>query len=592
MEKLSSNQLRRLYLDFFKERGHAVLESASLIPENDPTVLFTTAGMHPLVPYLMGAKHPQGTRLASVQKCVRTVDIEEVGDATHCTFFEMLGNWSLGDYFKRESIAFSYDFLINVLKIPRERIAVSVFKGDGDSPKDVESADYWLEQGLKPSQVYFLPKKNNWWGPAGLTGPCGPDTEIFIDTGKPKCSGDCSPACDCGKFIEIWNNVFMQYNKTPEGVFEPLAAKNVDTGMGLERTVGILNGLNSVYETDLFSGAISFIEAASEKKYGENPEIDRAMRIVADHIRTAAFILGDEKGVTPGNIDQGYVLRRLIRRAIRYARQLSVGTVALSELSGLYADLYADVYPELKKNRDRIVEEIEKEAEKFERTLSSGLKEFEKVAAASNGTIAGNMAFHLYDTFGFPIEITEELARDRGLLVDKAGFEAAFAAHQQLSQAGAEQKFKGGLHDHSEETTRLHTATHLLQAALRVVIGDEVKQKGSNITSERLRFDFSFHRPLTDEEIAETEDLVNQMIKSGIDVEIEEKTVEEAKSDGALGVFDSKYGEVVKVYSIGNFSKEICGGPHAKNTSELGVFKIEKEQSSSSGVRRIRATLK
>ncbi|MDR2090574.1 MAG: alanine--tRNA ligase [Clostridiales bacterium] len=593
MEKLSSVELRKQYLNFFKERGHAVLDSASLIPENDPTVLFTTAGMHPLVPYLMGEKHPLGKRLASVQKCVRTSDIEEVGDATHLTFFEMLGNWSLGDYFKKESIKFSYAFLTEVLKIPKERFVVSVFKGDSDCEKDIESADYWVKEGLKPSQVYFLPKKNNWWGPAGLTGPCGPDTEIFIDTGKEKCSPSCSPACDCGKYIEIWNNVFMQYNKTADGKFVPLENKNVDTGMGLERTVCILNGLKSVYETDLFQDAIALIEARSGKKYGENPDVDKAVRIIADHTRTAVFILGDENNVTPGNVDQGYVIRRLLRRAIRYSGQLGAGTALLTELAALYAEKYENVYSELFKNRERIISEIAKESEKFDRTLAGGLKEFEKVAAVSAGTgvIDGAAAFRLHDTFGFPVEITEELARDRGLTVDREGFGAAFAVHQQKSQAGAEQKFKGGLHDHSEQTTKLHTATHLLQAALRRVLGDTVFQKGSNITAERLRFDFSFDRPMTAEEIAEAERLVNEVIAQKIDVVMEEMTVEEARSGGALGVFESKYGETVKVYTVGNFSKEICGGPHAKNTGELGSFKIEKEQSSSSGVRRIRGTI-
>jgi alanyl-tRNA synthetase len=640
MENLSSVELRKSYLNFFRERGHAVLDSASLIPENDPTVLFTTAGMHPLVPYLMGEKHPRGKRLASVQKCVRTGDIDEVGDATHLTFFEMLGNWSLGDYFKKESIKFSYNFLTEVLKIPKDRFVVSVFKGDSDCPKDIESADYWVKEGLSPSQVYFLPKRNNWWGPAGLTGPCGPDTEIFIDTGKEKCSPDCSPACDCGKYIEIWNNVFMQYNKTADGKFIPLENKNVDTGMGLERTVCILNDLKSVYETDLFVDAIRLIETRSGRKYGENPETDKAIRIIADHTRTATFILGDEKGVTPSNVDQGYVLRRLLRRAIRYSGQLGAGTALLTDLAALYAEKYENVYAELFAGRERIISEIAKEAEKFDRTIAGGLKEFEKVAAAVgrkgladgtngidrttvdgfdgiidgaaktiggfggmngidaaksvggfDGIIDGAAAFRLYDTFGFPIEITEELAGERGLKVDRAGFDAAFALHQQKSQAGAEQKFKGGLYDNSERTTRLHTATHLLQAALRRVLGEGVFQKGSNITAERLRFDFSFDRPMTGEEIAEAERLVNDVIAQKIDVIVEEMSVEEAKNAGALGVFESKYGESVRVYTVGEFSKEICGGPHAKNTGELGSFKIEKEQSSSSGVRRIRGTI-
>ena len=595
MEKITSKDLRSLYLNFFAEKGHAVIRSASLIPENDPTVLFTTAGMHPLTPYLLGQKHPAGNRLTDVQKCVRTGDIDEVGDASHCTFFEMLGNWSLGDYFKKEAIHWSYEFLTSekYLGIPKERRAVSVFAGDDDAPRDEESADIWMECGLKPEQIFYLPKKNNWWGPAGITGPCGPDTEMFFDTGKPKCSDGCGPQCDCGKNLEISNDVFMQYNKKEDGSFEPLRQKNVDTGMGLERTVCVINGLGSVYETDVFEGAIRCIESLSGKKYGIDDETTRAIRIVADHVRTATFMLGDQIGVTPSNVDQGYVLRRLIRRAIRFMRSLGIGKGEMVKLAAHYVDFYAEVYPELAENRQKIMDELTKEEEKFSRALEQGTKEFERAAAkAQNGVIDGQTAFRLYDTFGFPIEMTVEFAKEKGLAVDTEGFSEKFAEHQKKSQLGSEQRFKGGLADHSEKTTKLHTATHLLQAALRKVLGDEVAQKGSNITEERLRFDFSFSRPMTKEEIAETQKLVNEAIQRKMPITCEEMTVEEAKAQGAIGLFGDKYGEVVKVYTMGDFSKEICGGPHASNTGDLGEFVITKEQSSSSGVRRIKAELR
>ena len=595
MEKITSKDLRSLYLNFFAEKGHAVIRSASLIPENDPTVLFTTAGMHPLTPYLLGQKHPAGNRLTDVQKCVRTGDIDEVGDASHCTFFEMLGNWSLGDYFKKEAIHWSYEFLTSekYLGIPKERLAVSVFAGDEDAPRDEESADIWMECGLKPEQIFYLPKKNNWWGPAGITGPCGPDTEMFFDTGKPKCSDGCGPQCDCGKYLEIWNDVFMQYNKKEDGSFEPLKQKNVDTGMGLERTVCVINGLGSVYETDVFEGAIRCIESLSGKKYGIGDQTTRAIRIVADHVRTATFMLGDQIGVTPSNVDQGYVLRRLIRRAIRFMRSLGIGKGEMVKLAAHYVDFYAEVYPELAENRQKIMDELTKEEEKFSRALEQGTKEFERAAAkAQNGVIDGQTAFRLYDTFGFPIEMTVEFAKEKGLAVDTEGFREKFAEHQKKSQLGSEQRFKGGLADHSEKTTKLHTATHLLQAALRKVLGDEVAQKGSNITEERLRFDFSFSRPMTKEEIAETQKLVNEAIGRKMPITCEEMTVEEAKAQGAIGLFGDKYGEVVKVYTMGDFSKEICGGPHASNTGDLGEFVITKEQSSSSGVRRIKAELR
>ena len=595
MKQINSKELRSLYLNFFNEKGHAIIRSASLIPENDPTVLFTTAGMHPLTPYLLGQKHPAGNRLTDVQKCVRTGDIDEVGDASHCTFFEMLGNWSLGDYFKKEAITWSFEFLTSekYLNIPVERLAVSVFAGDADAPRDDESAQIWMSCGLKKEQIYYLPKKNNWWGPAGVTGPCGPDTEMFFDTGKPACGDNCGPQCDCGKYLEIWNDVFMQYNKKEDGTFEPLKQKNVDTGMGLERTVCVINGLKSVYETDVFAGAIKCIEDLSGKKYGESEDVTKAMRIIADHVRTATFMLGDQIGVTPSNVDQGYVLRRLIRRAIRFMRQLGIQKGEMVKLAMHYVDFYQEVYTELVDNRKKIHDELNKEEEKFSKALDQGIKDFERVVSRLNVTVIdGQTAFRLYDTFGFPIEMTTEFAAEKGLTVDVEGFQAKFAEHQKKSQLGSEQRFKGGLADHSEKTTKLHTATHLLQAALRKVLGDEVAQKGSNITEERLRFDFSFSRPMTKDEVAEAQRLVNEAIAAKMPISCAEMTVEQAKAQGAIGLFGDKYGEVVKVYSMGDFSKEICGGPHAENTGDLGTFVITKEQSSSSGVRRIKAELR
>ncbi|MDR2634779.1 MAG: alanine--tRNA ligase [Clostridiales bacterium] len=591
MKKLNSAELRAAYLEYFKARGHAVIPTASLIPENDPTVLFTTAGMHPLVPYLLGQKHPAGKRLTNVQICVRTGDVDEVGDASHCTFFEMLGNWSLGDYFKRESITWSFGFLTGVLGIDLKNIAVSVFAGDGDCPRDDESAEIWKSLGVPAAAVFFLPKENNWWGPAGQTGPCGPDTEIFIDTGKEKCGADCSPACNCGKYLEIWNNVFMQYFKNADGSFTPLKSPNVDTGMGLERTVCILNGFKSVYETDLFAPAVKRLEELCGRRADESPQTGRAVRIVADHVRTAIFMLGDTKGITPSNVDQGYVLRRLIRRAVRFGRFIDLPETGLREIAAVHIEKYKDVYPFIADNADKIISELVKEEEKFSKTLAQGVKEFEKlVRFIPDRKISGKTAFRLYDTYGFPLEMTEEMAAEAGFSVDREGFETAFREHQEKSKEGAEQKFKGGLADDSAAVARLHTATHLMHEALRRVLGGDIKQRGSNITAERLRFDFEFDRPMTTDEIKTVEELVNGEIKKASLVEFSEKSVADAKAFGAIGVFDDKYGERVKVYTIG-FSKEICGGPHAENTGELGKFIIQKEQSSSAGVRRIRAVL-
>ncbi|MDY2656484.1 MAG: alanine--tRNA ligase [Candidatus Limiplasma sp.] len=594
MKTYHSSELRSMFLKFFKDHGHAVISSASVIPENDPTVLFTTAGMHPLVPYLMGAKHPAGNRLTDVQKCVRTGDIDDVGDFSHLTFFEMLGNWSLGDYFKEQMIPWSWEFLTSpeYLGLPKDRLAFSVFAGDEDCPRDEESAELWRKCGVADDHIFFLPKENNWWGPAGITGPCGPDTEMFIITDKEPCGPDCSPACSCGRYLEIWNDVFMQYNKKADGTFEPLAQKNVDTGMGLERTICVLNGKKSVYETDLFADILKKISELSGKEYGSDDETTRAFRIIADHMRTSTFIMGDDRGVSPSNVDQGYVLRRLIRRAVRYGMGIGMPEGFTGEVAKVIIEQYKDVYPELKRNEAFVLEQLSLEESRFARTLKQGNREFDKlVEKVQDGQIDGVSAFHLYDTYGFPVEMTQELARERGLTVDMDGFHECFRKHQATSQAGAEQRFKGGLADHSEQSARLHTATHLMHAALRKVLGPEVAQKGSNITAERLRFDFSFGRKMTKEELAEVERLVNEAIESHTPITCEEMTVAEAKEQGAIGLFESKYGEQVKVYTMGPYSKEICGGPHAQNTGDLVSFKIKKEESSSAGVRRIKAVI-
>ena len=594
MKTYHSADLRAMFLKFFQDHGHAVISSASVIPENDPTVLFTTADMHPLVPYLMGQKHPAGTRLTDVQKCVRTGDIEDVGDFSHLTFFEMLGNWSLGDYFKKEMIPWSWEFLTSekYLGLPKDRLAFTVFAGDKDCPRDEESANLWRSCGVADDHIFYLPKENNWWGPAGVTGPCGPDTEMFIITDKEPCGPDCSPACSCGRYLEIWNDVFMQYNKKEDGTFEPLAQKNVDTGMGLERTICVLNGKKSVYETDLFENILGKIAELSGKTYGEDEATTKAFRIIADHMRTSTFIMGDDRGVSPANVDQGYVLRRLIRRAVRYGMEIGMPEGFTGEIAKVIIEQYKDVYPELKRNEAFVLDQLALEETRFAKTLKQGNREFEKLAQrVKDGRIDGESAFHLYDTYGFPVEMTCELAKDAGLTVDMEGFKECFKKHQATSQAGAEHRFKGGLADHSAQSARLHTATHLLHAALRKVLGDEVAQKGSNITAERLRFDFSFGRKMTKEEIAEVERLVNEAIDAHAPIVCEEMTVPEAKAQGAIGLFTSKYGENVKVYTMGPYSKEICGGPHATNTGDLKSFKIQKEESSSAGVRRIKAVI-
>lgn len=585
---MKAKELREAYVDFFKDRGHAHIRSASLVPENDPTVLFTTAGMHPLVPYLLGQKHPEGKRLVNYQKCIRTGDIDEVGDASHLTFFEMLGNWSLGDYFKEESIRFSFEFLTEVLRLRIDQLAVTAFEGEGLIPKDEETAEIWHSLGMPKEQIFFFGREDNWWGPAGQTGPCGPDTEIFYDDGRPACCPECGPTCDCGKYTEIWNNVFMEYFKDADGKFTPLENKNVDTGMGLERVLRIMNGRETVFDTELFENVILKVEEITGKKYADNK---RPFRIIADHIRAATFIMGD--GVSPARIGQGYILRRLIRRASRYLSSLGVDEVVMRDISRIVIDDYKDSYPELERGREQILTGIEAEERKFHSTLSKGLRRFDEMVEGcrTGSTLDGAQVFRLFDTFGFPIELTKELADEKGLIVDVDDFDLRFKEHQERSRAGAEQKFKGGLADDSEETTKLHTATHLLNAALRKIVDPSISQRGSNITAERLRFDFSFDRKVTPEEQKEVEDYINEIIRMDLPIICDEMSCDDARGRGAVGVFDDKYGDKVLVYSIGDVSCEICGGPHVKSTGELEGFKIKKEESSAAGVRRIRAVV-
>ncbi len=590
---MKAKELRAKYIEFFKENGHAEIKSAPLIPDNDPTVLFTTAGMHPLVPYLLGEKHPLGTRLTDYQKCIRTGDIEEVGDPVHLTFFEMLGNWSLGDYFKVESIGYSFDFLTNErwLNIPLDRLAFTVFAGDEDAPFDEEAFNEWRKHGVSEKRIAKLPKKDNWWGPAGETGPCGPDTEIFYWTGPLPTPEVFEPSDK--RWVEIWNNVFMQYFKNAEGKFEPLKQQNVDTGMGVERVTAILQGKASCYDTEIFAPLFAKLD---ELRGIETPaERTRSERIIVEHMRAATFIMGD--GVTPGKVDQAYVLRRIIRRAIREAMKLELNKSFTVAMAQVVIDNYKDVYSELAVNEKVILEEFEREEHQFASALEKGTREFEKLIARvpahiERKVISGKNAFYLYETYGFPIEMTVEMAAEKGFSVDMEGYQKAFEKHQELSRQGAEQKFKGGLADHSDETARLHTATHMLHKALRIVLGDHVAQKGSNITAERLRFDFSHPDKMTPEQIAEVQRIVNEQIQRELPVVCEEMTVDEARAAGAIGLFGDKYGERVKVYSIGDYSKEICGGPHAQNSKDLGEFIIQKEESSSRGVRRIKAIIK
>ena len=581
--------IRDKYIEFFVSKGHKQIPSAPVVPENDPSVLFNTAGMQPLVPYLMGEPHPYGTRLCDYQKCIRTNDLDEVGDVTHHTFFEMLGNWSLGDYFKKESITWSFELLTKHLNIPVEKLSVTVFKGNDIVPADNESADLWKSLGIPENRIAFLGEDDNWWPNMELTGPCGPDTEIFYWRSDEEVPSKFDPEND--NWVEIWNNVFMQYNHKPDGTFEPLKKKNVDTGMGLERITAVLEGVNDNYESSIWKGTIKKIEEISGKSYYGN---EKAFRIIADHIKAAVFISSDPAGIKPSNTDQGYILRRLIRRAIRYAKMIDIDINSNweSEIAKNIIDEYKKYYSELSTNENVVMEVLKNEKIKFSRTLEKGLREFEKIVKNLNeNEINKDLAFKLYDTYGFPIELTLELAKERGLTVDEKGFYEKFKAHQELSRTASAGKFKGGLAGNSEIETKYHTATHLLNAALKVVINKDVHQKGSNITDERMRFDFSCDHKLTDEEKKAVEDLVNKWIDEGLPVTKKEMSKEEAIKSGAECMFIEKYPDIVTVYSIGDVSKELCGGPHVNNTSELGHFKIKKEEASSAGVRRIKAIL-
>ncbi len=620
---ITSSELRTRFLNFFRRRGHSILPSASLIPENDPTVLFNTAGMQPLVPYLLGETHPMGKRLANSQKCVRLTDIDEVGDQNHLTFFEMLGNWSLGDYFKAESIEWSMDFLTSKeygLGLDPFKIFVTVFSGDEKSEKDLDSINIWKkvfssfgidarvygEEGLETAndklkplfKIFPLGKEDNWWPTGGKNpGPQGPDTEIFYYWGQdsPNLEQE-RPGFNDANFWEIWNNVFMEFKREGEN-YKKLEQANVDTGMGLERAVSVITGEKDVFKGDFFVPVIKFLETEYDIVYGEDPEKTKALRIIADHLRAAVFILGEDNKVAPSNLGPGYILRRLIRRSLRYQKKLApenkIRWGVSERVARLFIDNYAQTYDNLARNFSFIIQEIKKEEARFEKTLERGLKEWERIA--KQGKISGEDIFKLFSTYGFPTELTEELAEEKGIKIDKEGLEDAIKNHHEASRKGAEAHFKGGLLDTSEETTRLHSATHLLQASLRKILGSEIEQKGSNITPDRLRFDFSFGRKITDEELKKTEEMVNDMIKSALSVEIEEMSYPKALKLGALGFFKDRYGDKVKVYTFGPkegpFSREICNGPHVKNTAELGHFKIIKEEASSAGVRRIKAIL-
>ncbi|MCQ2594513.1 MAG: alanine--tRNA ligase [Treponemataceae bacterium] len=593
---MTANELRSKYIAFFKSKGHAEISGKSLIPDNDPSVLFTTAGMHPLVPFLLGEPHPAGTRLTDYQKCVRTGDIDEVGDPSHLTCFEMLGNWSLGDYFKKESIAFSYEFLTSKdwLGLDPKKISVTVFAGDESAPRDDEAAGYWKEVGMPEDKIAYLPASDNWWA-AGPTGPCGPDTEIFYWVGEGMPPVGSNKGTDSANWMEIWNNVFMQFNRIDEKTLVKLPKQNVDTGMGLERTNCILQGKTSVYLTEVFQPIINTVEKLSNYTYGTDDEKDKSVRIIADHSRSAVFIIGDQKGVTPSNVGAGYVLRRLIRRAVRHGMKLGIDQSFLPQIAEAVIENFKCAYPELEENAEKVKKELAAEENKFRDALKKGEAEFQKLLPNlmknPKKEISGKVAFRLYDTFGFPLELTQELGAENGFTVDVEGFKEAEKKHQELSRTQSAGAFKGGLAERSEVTTKYHTATHLLQAALRQVLGDHVAQKGSNITEERMRFDFSHPQPMTKEEVQKVQDIVNEQIKRNLPVTMEIMSLEDAKASGATALFGEKYEANVKVYTIGDFSKEVCGGPHVENTSTLGTFKIVKEQSSSAGVRRIKAVL-
>ena len=594
MKNFTVKQLKKLWIDFFTSHNHSQIQGSSLVPENDASVLFTTAGMQPLVPYLLGKPHPQGKRLFNVQRCLRTNDIDSVGDANHFTFFEMLGNWSLGDYFKEEAIHNSFEFLTSekYLGLPISRLAVTVFEGDESAPRDDESAKIWENAGMPKEQIFFFGKEHNWWS-AGETGPCGPDTEMFYVTDVPACGPNCSPACDCGHYVEIGNNVFMQYVVKNAGEKpELLSQKNVDTGMGLERNVAALNGCESAYDIDVMRGAIDVLESISQAKYHDDERTTKSFRIVVDHMRASTFILGDEHRVSPSNVGQGYVLRRLIRRAVTYAKNIGADVTKLSLLVDYFVDYYEDDTPILRANHDAIVNELQAEVKKFNNTLNSGMKEFEKALTnIKSGVMGGDVAFKLKDTFGFPIELTVELAEQKGLKVDMQGFKQEVEKHQQLSRANVSQVFKGGLAGQGEMETKYHTCTHIVLQTLRRMYGDFIEQRGSNITSERMRFDFNLDRKMTDEEKKQLEDIVNQKIAEDLPVTFKTMTPKEAHEIGAIGIFDSKYGDEVTVYFIGDYDVQICGGPHVKHTGELGHFKLQKEESCGAGIRRIKGIL-
>ena len=608
MEKLTSKQLREKWIKFYEARGHKNIGAVSLLGDGTTGVMFNVAGMQALMPYLLGKPHKDGTRLCNIQGCVRTIDIDSVGDESHCTFFEMMGNWSLGDYFKKEKTKWSVEFLTKELGFDINKICSSVFAGDENAKRDEETASYLMEAGIKKENIFFLPKSDNWWELEGTTGtPCGPDNEWFYPRHDNPCSDNCDITCDCGRYVEIGNDVYMQYKKLENG-YEELEKKNVDTGFGFERVLMYVNGLNDVYLTDVFKEVIDYLSSSANKNYGTDISATKAMRIIADHMRTGVMLIGDKNGIVPSNVGAGYILRRLLRRAIRYAKQLNLGEKELLDVSKIYIEkIYNEAYPNLIEKEEYILSEISKEIEKFSKALDDGEKEFEKVVSGlirknefmkqkdakyeEDKTITGKAAFRLYDTFGFPIEMTEELALERGLIVDKEGFDEAFKHHQEISKQAEKGTFKGGLADDSYECAKLHTATHLLLAALKKMFGADVHQCGSNITPERLRFDFNLDRKMTEEEIKQIEAEVNKNIQSAIPVEFYELPIEKAKEMGATGIFESKYGEVVKVYKIGDVSCEMCGGPHAKNTKDLNKFKITKEESSSAGVRRIKAVI-
>ncbi len=601
--KITGKELRQKWLDFYKSKGHVDIGAVSLVGDGSTGVMFNVAGMQPLMPYLLGAPHPAGKRLCNVQGCMRTVDIDSVGDASHFTFFEMMGNWSLGDYFKKEKTAWTFEILTKVFGLDKDKLCATVFEGNESAPRDEETAGLLIGLGILPEHIYYLPKEDNWWELEGTEGtPCGPDNEWFYPLdpdGKDPVFPD--------DYVEIGNDVYMQYKKLGTG-YVPLENKNVDTGFGFDRMLLFLNGLHDAYQTDLFTAVIAEIERETGKKYDDGGEVRRAMRIIADHTRTTVMLIGDPTGVLPSNTGAGYILRRIMRRAIRYCRQLDVSTELLLHVAKIYIEqVYDEAYPLLRQKEDFILDEIKKEAERFETTLVTGMKEFEKCVAGlerknefmkksdpghvPETVIGGKAAFRLYDTYGFPLELTEELAAERGLTVDKGGFEEAFKEHQEKSRVIQKGEAKGGLESHSEMAVKYHTATHLLNAALKTVLSPDCNQKGSNITDERMRFDFNFDRAMTPEEIRAVEDLVNEKIREDLPVIYKEMSLEEARKEHFVGVFDSKYGEVVKTYSIGEFSKEMCGGPHVGHTGVLGHFKIQKEQSSSAGVRRIKAVL-